>query len=176
MISVLDPWPEGTEANTSQDNIELYIQNIAKNRAAWKSGRCFHTRVDEVKKSEDGQKWLLRTVTLDKGRSPARLIERLHEFDAVVVASGHYNMPRVPDIEGLNEWRTALPAGLFTRSSIAIRKSSASRTLLSSVPACPLLDICRELGGDFTAFLSERSRRRLRRTGIDAPVQCKPHR
>lgn len=31
------------------------------------------------------------------------------EFDAVIVANGHYNTPYVPDIPGIREWRSAFP-------------------------------------------------------------------
>jgi hypothetical protein len=32
------------------------------------------------------------------------------EFDALVVASGHYHSPRVPDIPGLKEWKQRWPS------------------------------------------------------------------
>lgn len=31
-------------------------------------------------------------------------------FDAIVVASGHYHTPRVPDIPGLAKWKRAWPS------------------------------------------------------------------
>ena len=36
-------------------------------------------------------------------------------YDAVVVASGHYNVPYVPDIKGISEWNQAYP-GLISHS------------------------------------------------------------
>ncbi|KAJ1338610.1 trimethylamine monooxygenase [Microdochium nivale] len=35
-----------------------------------------------------------------------------HTFDAVVVASGHYHVPRVPDLPGLQAWREAHPGSV----------------------------------------------------------------
>ena len=36
-------------------------------------------------------------------------INELQEFDSVVVASGHYHSPNVPDIPGLKEWKKRWP-------------------------------------------------------------------
>jgi cation diffusion facilitator CzcD-associated flavoprotein CzcO len=36
-------------------------------------------------------------------------IDELQEFDSVVVASGHYHSPNVPDIPGLKEWKKRWP-------------------------------------------------------------------
>jgi cation diffusion facilitator CzcD-associated flavoprotein CzcO len=33
----------------------------------------------------------------------------MQEFDSVVVASGHYHSPNVPDIPGLKEWKSRWP-------------------------------------------------------------------
>jgi cation diffusion facilitator CzcD-associated flavoprotein CzcO len=36
-------------------------------------------------------------------------INKLQGFDSVVVASGHYHSPNVPDIPGLKEWKKRWP-------------------------------------------------------------------
>jgi Flavin-binding monooxygenase-like len=33
----------------------------------------------------------------------------MQEFDSVVIASGHYHSPNVPDIPGLKEWKNRWP-------------------------------------------------------------------
>lgn len=38
------------------------------------------------------------------------MIECVQEFDAVIVASGHYHAPKVPAIPGLKEWKGAFPS------------------------------------------------------------------
>jgi cation diffusion facilitator CzcD-associated flavoprotein CzcO len=34
----------------------------------------------------------------------------MQEFDAVVIANGHYHACKVPDIPGLREWKTGWPS------------------------------------------------------------------
>lgn len=42
------------------------------------------------------------------------------EFDAVVVASGHYHACRVPDIPGLKEWKTTWPSKVLHSKSYRV--------------------------------------------------------
>lgn len=35
------------------------------------------------------------------------------EYDAVIVANGHYNQPVVPDIEGIRKWKDAYPGAMI---------------------------------------------------------------
>lgn len=37
----------------------------------------------------------------------------LEEYDAVIVASGHYNQPFVPDIKGIRRWKDAYPGAMI---------------------------------------------------------------
>lgn len=41
------------------------------------------------------------------------LIDQMQDFDAVVVASGHYHAPRIPDIPGLPEAKARWPSRIF---------------------------------------------------------------
>jgi hypothetical protein len=73
----------------------------------------YNTRVEEVVKDPGRSKWSVKTTTLQngaiEGQESSELLERDWMFDAVVVASGHYNMPRIPDIPGLKEWKARYP-------------------------------------------------------------------
>ncbi|KAJ4401982.1 hypothetical protein N0V82_010822 [Gnomoniopsis sp. IMI 355080] len=64
-------------------------------------------RVEKKKKEEEdeegGEEWLL-TVRREEGDEDVWTEER---FDAVVVASGHFNVPWIPAIEGLEEFESA---------------------------------------------------------------------
>lgn len=62
-----------------------------------------------------------------------------YEYDAVVVASGHYNVPSIPDIQGLQRWSKAYPTSVlhskayrhpatFTGKKVIIVGNSASGT------------------------------------------------
>ena len=55
------------------------------------------------------EKWLLKVEELRTGRLQER------NYDAVVIANGHYSVPYVPDIEGAREWNEMFP-GTLTHS------------------------------------------------------------
>ncbi|KAL5003233.1 hypothetical protein BDV10DRAFT_201113 [Aspergillus recurvatus] len=75
----------------------------------------FNTTVERVEKVDD-EKW--RVTARQSGHfqrdKPAEYWWQ-EEFDAVVVASGHYNVPLIPEIDGLAEAFRALP-GNFEHS------------------------------------------------------------
>ncbi|RMD41709.1 hypothetical protein DV735_g3385, partial [Chaetothyriales sp. CBS 134920] len=117
MKTSLADWPEGLDDFVSQRYLEEYIQTIARNTGVDKIAR-YRTRVEEVVKLPGENKWRVRTTSLkkhDDGEATAnsnktyRLVEEVSLFDAVVVASGHYNMPRIPDFPGLKEWKARFP-------------------------------------------------------------------
>ncbi|KAL4980143.1 hypothetical protein BDW66DRAFT_167184 [Aspergillus desertorum] len=70
----------------------------------------FSTTVARVEKAQNGNKW---TVTARQSghfqRDRPAVYWWQEEFDAVVVASGHYNVPLIPEIDGLAEAFKALP-------------------------------------------------------------------
>ncbi|RMZ86880.1 hypothetical protein DV736_g5894, partial [Chaetothyriales sp. CBS 134916] len=112
MKTTLAEWPDGLEDFVNQRYLEEYIQSIARSSAVDKIAR-YNTRIEEVTKQSSEGKWRVRTTSLRRwdaaGKANSRLIEDQLLFDAVVVASGHYNMPRVPDIPGLKEWKARFP-------------------------------------------------------------------
>ncbi len=108
-------------------------------------------------------------MTLDKSQSPVRLIERLYEFDAVVVASGHYNMPRVPDIEGLKEWKAAIPDRVIHSKQYRHPENYRDQNLLVIGAGVSALDICRELDG-----ISKNSYQSVRGGDFDLPATLLP--
>ncbi|KAI1609154.1 dimethylaniline monooxygenase (N-oxide forming) [Exophiala viscosa] len=106
MRTSLQSWPTGTEDFVTQKVLEEYIQALAEDHGV-SSITQYHTRVEEVRKS--GFEWLVRTTSLEKTALGSHLLERRWTFDAVVVASGHYNMPRIPEAPGLKQWKEAFP-------------------------------------------------------------------
>ncbi|KAL3432154.1 hypothetical protein BDV09DRAFT_206155 [Aspergillus tetrazonus] len=76
----------------------------------------FNTTVERVEKVDNRKKW--RITARQSGHfqrnKPAEYWWQ-EEFDAVVVASGHYNVPLIPEIDGLAEAFKALP-GHFEHS------------------------------------------------------------
>lgn len=61
-------------------------------------------KVQQIRDTDGATKWLLDTQTLGSiGRRTAL------QYDALVVASGHFSVPFVPDIPGLVEWNQQRP-------------------------------------------------------------------
>ncbi|KIW11673.1 hypothetical protein PV08_10975 [Exophiala spinifera] len=107
MRTSLQAWPEGTPDIVSQIVLEEYIQTIAREHGV-ASVTQYNTRVEDVRKV--GSEWVIRTTTLRKDAvHGTHLTERRWAFDGVVVASGHYHMPRIPDFPGLQAWKKAYP-------------------------------------------------------------------
>ena len=91
-----------------------YIQDTSK-KAGVDAVTKFGARVDRVHK--DGSKWTVHWTTLnDSDQDPVEKQESAI-FDSVIVASGHYHTPLVPDIRGLAEAKTQWPAKIFHSKS-----------------------------------------------------------
>lgn len=69
----------------------------------------FHTQVLDCRSMADG--WSLTVKDLLTGRHAQK------KYDAVVIATGHYSVPKVPDIKGLKEWDRAYP-GIISHSKL----------------------------------------------------------
>lgn len=93
--------------------ISKYIEDLV-NRNGYQNLVEFNTTVERVERntstSDQKKKW---TLTLRKHVSD---IEDdfwwQEQFDAVIVASGHYSVPYVPDIKGLKEFAVAYPGSV----------------------------------------------------------------
>jgi hypothetical protein len=64
----------------------------------------FQHHVEDIRR--DNEAWSLRVRDLETGNATIR------SFDAVVVANGHYTVPNIPAIEGLEEWTEANPGSV----------------------------------------------------------------
>ncbi|KAK3296328.1 uncharacterized protein B0H64DRAFT_424761 [Chaetomium fimeti] len=146
MTSALGPWPEGTQPFVSQRYLEEYVQTLAKDHGV-DEVTSFHTRVDEVRRTVDGTKWELRLVALEKGDVGPRLTERISHFDLVVVASGHYNMPRIPDTEGLKDWKSRYPSRVIHSKQYRSPEAYRGQNVLVVGAGVSAMDICREING-----------------------------
>ena len=124
--TTLNKFPQGTEDFVSHSVLKDYIQDTAI-KTEVDAITKYNTEVQNVVKT--GNKWVVRTAklrTTDTGalsqeilttvsvhsyskKKTPRPLTSPQNFDAVVVASGHYHSPRVPDIPGLAEWKRLYP-------------------------------------------------------------------
>lgn len=114
MRTSLEDWPEGKQAPLDHTEVLAHLQHIARSHHV-QENIVFRTRVESVIKSPDGDQWQVRTSRLDASSSSYSLSKESWDFDAVVVASGRYGPPRVPDIPGLSAWKHRFP-GRVTHS------------------------------------------------------------
>ncbi|KAH7158443.1 hypothetical protein DER46DRAFT_626968 [Fusarium sp. MPI-SDFR-AT-0072] len=143
LYSNLGPWPKGTEDITGHETIQSYLQGLSK-KFGVDDATVFHTRVEDVKKNDDESYWNLRTITLLKGNGEPRIIERNWKFDAVVVATGHYNLPRIPDTPGLSEWKSHFGDDVIHTKQYRRPEQFEGKTVLVVGGGASAYDVCRE--------------------------------
>lgn len=144
MRTSLQSWPAGTEDFVTQKVLEEYIQALSKDHGVSKITQ-YHTRVEEVRKS--GAEWLVRTTSLQKTALGSHLLERRWNFDAVVVASGHYNMPRIPDTPGLKQWKEAFPERVWHSKRYRNPRVFQNQNILLIGAGVSSCDIAKESAG-----------------------------
>ncbi|KAF7557176.1 hypothetical protein G7Z17_g874 [Cylindrodendrum hubeiense] len=143
LYSSLGPWPQGTEDITGHKQIKSYLQGLSTQHGV-DDVTVFHTRVDDARKSDDGKHWNLRTVTLLKGDGSPRVLERTWQFDALVIASGHYNLPRIPDTPGLSEWKARYGDRILHTKEYRHPEAFKDKTVLVIGGGASAMDVCRE--------------------------------
>ncbi|KAJ5248162.1 hypothetical protein N7524_012122 [Penicillium chrysogenum] len=91
--------------------IRKYIEDLF-NRRGYQDLVQYNTTVERAIKDPNSQKWVLtfrRTEVVDGVKSDYWWSE---EYDAVVVASGHYAVPFIPAIPGLKEFAARYPGSV----------------------------------------------------------------
>lgn len=134
----LNDWPEGTPNYVKHHVLKEYIQDTSK-KVGVDDVTIYGALVTRVYKDES--EWHVLWTSLEEDPSTGRLVENqksavrifsceaieesllnsIQTFDAVVIASGHYHTPLVPDIPGLAEakakWSTKITHSKSFRNS-----------------------------------------------------------
>ncbi|KAI0199548.1 hypothetical protein F4808DRAFT_432005 [Astrocystis sublimbata] len=146
MRSSLLPWPKGTDEFVDQGCMVRYLQDIARLHNLAERVQ-FHTRVESVMKPAGDARWTVKTSTLLVEENTFSVLKKSESFDAVVVASGHYHVPRVPDIPGLRAWKTRFPDRVMHSKSYRTPEPFKGKTVLLIGAGASSLDIAREVDG-----------------------------
>ncbi|KAK3356495.1 hypothetical protein B0T25DRAFT_474457 [Lasiosphaeria hispida] len=144
MSTSLASYPPGEPDFGQWTTILEYIRGISHDYGV-DAITVYRTRVEEVKKGPSS--WTIRTLTLNGVESTNRWTERNWAFDAVVVASGHYHTPRIPDILGLKEWKAEFPDRLRHSKQYRTPEAFKGRNVLLVGGGVSSGDIARELDG-----------------------------
>ncbi|CAH0050835.1 unnamed protein product [Clonostachys solani] len=99
------PFPAGSNLFPPHQAVKKYLEEYGEEV---KQHVSFSTQVLTIDRVQDGDEkhWEIETVDL-KTRTQQKT-----RFDAVLVASGHYNDPYIPDIPGLAEFDKAYPGAI----------------------------------------------------------------
>lgn len=154
-------WKPDTPDFVTHDVLATYVQDTAAANDIL-ANISFRTRVNKVEKrgtrwevstsklvEEAGEKEIRNIVQVSvlsemrKGRSAD---ERKQEFDAVIVASGHYHAPNIPDYPNLKTWKTAFPTRIMHSKLYRSPSPFAGKNILVIGAGVSSTDICRELG------------------------------
>ncbi|QKX57136.1 uncharacterized protein TRUGW13939_04244 [Talaromyces rugulosus] len=142
--TTLNAWPEGTPDIVDHGVIKDYIQNTSIKTGVSGVTRL-GARVVDVQKEETTWKvtWSVLRGDAEKGDVEEELSEY---FDAVVVASGHYHAPRVPDLPGLSGLKARWPSRVLHSKSYRRPDEFAGKNVLLIGGGVSSTDIARELG------------------------------
>ncbi|EAW12388.1 putative FAD dependent oxidoreductase [Aspergillus clavatus NRRL 1] len=145
MRTKLCAWPDGTPDFVSHVVMKQYIQDTSANAGVEKA-TVYGARVTSLRKKDD--RWDLTWSTLIEGLHSGLVEEKDHisTFDAVVVASGHYHAPRIPDIPGLSDAKARWPARIFHSKGYRKPDGFENRNILLIGGGVSATDIAREIG------------------------------
>ncbi|KAH7079526.1 dimethylaniline monooxygenase [Paraphoma chrysanthemicola] len=142
--TTLNRFPEGTEDYVSHQVLRDYIQSTAISTGVHERTR-YNTEVRNVAKSNNS--WLVETSTLEINNHG--IVERRNassEYDAVVVASGHYHAAKVPNTPGLADWKRKWPDRVQHSKGYRSPENAQGKNFLLIGGSVSSTDIARELG------------------------------
>ncbi|KAK6352601.1 hypothetical protein TWF730_009424 [Orbilia blumenaviensis] len=157
------PFGRGLQLFPTHEDTKLYVQEFSKGLEEYTK---FNRRVIRLVR-QDGLKWEVET------REVVSAETEKETFDAVVIATGHYNVPYIPPISGIEEFERRHPGSIlhskyfraadgYTGKRVIVVGNSASgidiSTQISEVSQIPLYQSCRSVGAhkDFPLLAPEK--------------------
>ncbi|KAG2185730.1 hypothetical protein INT43_002165 [Umbelopsis isabellina] len=164
-------WPKDTPWFTGHQVICQYLQDYSTTLGLTEITE-YNTSVERIEENPDGQGWRVLTKTAEKvikdGKPCLRVswkeevgcyITRfsinaslvanyeVQKFDAVVVATGHYHVPYVPDFPGLREWHASFPSSVSHSKSYRVPQPFKGKNVLVIGNGTSAIDIMRDIAG-----------------------------
>ena len=100
-------WPQDSQLFPKHETVTEYIEKYSEDVKHLISFQTQVLSVEQVEGSDnDLERWLVKTQTIVAGNE-GQVTEGV--YDAVVVASGHFSVPYVPQIKGMQEWSQKWP-------------------------------------------------------------------
>ncbi|KAL4950731.1 major facilitator superfamily domain-containing protein [Aspergillus filifer] len=136
----LNAWPKETPDFVSHSVLAAYIQDTSR-KTGVHDATVYGARVKNLEKR--GESWEVTWSKLDGDREVERV--EYKTFDAVIVASGHYHTPRVPDTPGLAEAKARWPERIFHSKRYRKPEGYQNKNVLLIGGAVSAIDIAREI-------------------------------
>ncbi|CAE7212362.1 dimethylaniline monooxygenase [Pyrenophora teres f. teres] len=142
--TTLNRFPAGTEDYVTHKVLADYIQSTAISTGVHEITQ-YDTNVKSILKR--GESWSVETATLQSDITGDVLWKTsVQNFDAIVVASGHYHSPRVPPTPGLADWKRRWPNRVEHSKRYRRPENAQSKNYLIVGGSVSATDIARELG------------------------------
>ncbi|EED15675.1 FAD dependent oxidoreductase, putative [Talaromyces stipitatus ATCC 10500] len=147
MRVTLNAWPDKTPDFVSHRVMNEYIIETSR-KSGVHAVTLFGAKVTNIEKVNEKLKWRVSWTELEAGDEVGKVKEQNKDdlFDAVVVASGHYHAPRIPDIPGLADIKRLWPSRVFHSKGYRRPDSYAGKNVLLIGGGVSSTDIARELG------------------------------
>jgi len=137
-------WRPNTGEFVTHDVLADYIYAAAESNKVLRDIR-FGTRVNKLSRF-DGF-WEVESTEISNDPVAPEFSRSKDNFDAVVVAVGHYHAPCVPDIPGLSTWKTAFPERIKHSKTYRDPSHFAGKNVLLVGAGVSSTDIAKELNG-----------------------------
>lgn len=99
-------WPKDCQLFPRHESVLQYLEEYAQDILHLIS---FQTQVLDVRLEPDNS-WRVRTRDFAENE---KVTEHEQVFDAVVIASGHFNVPYIPSVAGMKAWNEAYPGSIL---------------------------------------------------------------
>ncbi|KAL9114750.1 MAG: hypothetical protein Q9227_001429 [Pyrenula ochraceoflavens] len=132
------PFPAGTALFPRHEDVLRYLEEYAEDV---RHLITFETQVLDVR-LHDAQacNWEVKTKNIRSGATKTDI------YDAVVVANGHYNVPYIPDIDGIRSWSQAYPGSIEHSKSYRNNRPFANKKVVVVGNSASGVDIGAQIG------------------------------
>ncbi|MCJ1346973.1 hypothetical protein MMC31_005193, partial [Peltigera leucophlebia] len=137
------PWPAGTPDFIHHRHIKAYLDAVAQ-MSSTGSSYLYNTKVERVWKT--GARWRIQSTLLTFDGITVKNSRCVRDFDAVVVATGHYDACKIPDIPGLGALKRSWPDRISHSKSYRKPDGYKNQNVLLIGARVSSTDIARELG------------------------------
>ncbi|KAG2204111.1 hypothetical protein INT47_011594 [Mucor saturninus] len=140
-------WAANTPWFTSHEKILEYLQNYSTHFGLDQITE-YNTSVEHLEEVPNQEGWKVLTKHASNvDNENVKISWKEEKFDAVVVATGHYHAPYVPDLPGLTDWRNKWPDNVIHSKQYRVPEQFKDKSVLLIGNGTSALDIARDISG-----------------------------